>query len=442
MKKYLVDIALHEYNYCLPLSDETYLNSTLEEYKDTFLNQEYICENYTGEERRFLLSLLASSQLNISVDEYTNKLLMEKISSKYVFADYHEAMIHYSTNLSMLKEIENQKNLVLKKYDLDYQNLKANCDEIYQKIFGKSYIEHYEEMNAFCYPDYLSDAQEMLESTHDEYCWYMRKLDLLNKPKYVLQSILGQISSQCIIPEESFERVSKDFIQSQNNIKINYFDDTFGFYNWGAISIPIRIPEDIRVIIYSTKNLTKQLQYLLHEMGHAISFSNIDESLPFINRYSYNEIMQEAFARIFEELVYNPFFCQKYKLILDDDISKLSKFESIYKKRLYAAKYQYHAEFFVKSDIEYLQNKYKRIMENSLFLSFEKETYSIDADIGRPSAQFFISRIISKDIGDMLISKYDINWFEKSEAMNYLRHLWRQGNLLTPKNYLRELGEK
>ncbi len=78
----------------------------------------------------------------------------------------------------------------------------------------------------------------------------------------------------------------------------------------GASAWPIRIPDDIRMML-KTKSRLDDPRLLYHEMGHALHFANIDPKLPFPNRYEFTHGVAETFSYWFESLLRDPLYVQK-----------------------------------------------------------------------------------------------------------------------------------
>ncbi len=69
-----------------------------------------------------------------------------------------------------------------------------------------------------------------------------------------------------------------------------------------AFCMAIRVPKDVRVS-YRHESEVQTLSSVLHEMGHAVHESHIDERLPYWKRISISEGLAETFSTFFEGLL-------------------------------------------------------------------------------------------------------------------------------------------
>ena len=91
-----------------------------------------------------------------------------------------------------------------------------------------------------------------------------------------------------------------------------------------AYCIDIDREGDVR-IMESVKNNEYWMKTTLHELGHAIDFSNRDKTLPFLLRPEAHTFVTEAIALLFERNSNNISFMKRYVKINDEEIEKIKE---------------------------------------------------------------------------------------------------------------------
>lgn len=441
LKKYFEEVELINYNI---FTGNLNLNDPIKAqfndlYDIKFINQ----SNYSSRIKSYFMKEIIDESLELTNDVLFSSLMFEKITSEYRFNQYHNA-IRSTESQKQRHKIENGKNLVLKKYENQYYDLKCLYDYNSNAISNMAFIDLYQKIQDFKYEDYIQEAYEILRGSDDEYSNlfdYFATKYLDNKfneiEKVDMNWMLLKMSDSLVLEnKDMINKINKvvglnDF---SKRIVIKTNEQTVSDEIRGCC-IPLKIPEDIQVILYY-QNSVKFIFSYLHEIGHAMSFASIDRNSKIEDKYIYNEIMQESYAYLYENLVNcNPNFRSKIGLNFNEEEQLKLRFEELYVLRLLSCKYIFQKEFYGVTEKEEIAERYCIIMREGLKIQVPKITYLIDANIGFPAAQFFIGKIISKKINTIFENAFGMEWFENEKAIQILKKTWKTGSKVTPQNY-------
>lgn len=141
----------------------------------------------------------------------------------------------------------------------------------------------------------INRSWEKIYKNYDEY------ISLENKQNIKIENNCLNYENQLILAQRTTNKIG---------IKLNEFPINFHIEQnekkvcAGAV-VPINIPDDIHVINKPVSGLGAFASVFMHEVGHALYFSNIDKTLPYAIRNTYNSIMDEGIALFFENLVFS-----------------------------------------------------------------------------------------------------------------------------------------
>ncbi len=196
----------------------------------------------------------------------------------------------------------------------------------------------------------------------------------------------------------------------------------------GAFTHPVSVPEDIRVLV-KPRGGFNDYSSLLHELGHAEHFSNIDRSLPIELRVFGSCAVTEAFAFVFSHLMLERKWLKKYTRM------DMKTTEEYMKRALYVKldNIRWACSCF-KFDME----KYARRPNlEDRFAEIQKEIFFVDTDdserlryLSQSNDFYSVNHLLGWILDAQIRAKMrelDENWFENKESGKFLKKLWKLG---------------
>jgi hypothetical protein len=293
-------------------------------------------------------------------------------------------------------------------------------------------------MYSFHFDEYLKIALKTLKDTQIEYRYLINKIKLFklnrNLTESELHSYFKKSRPLAVCSEKSLNNIFDILIKDNDRIHVEYFEDNKK-EEVRSSCVPLRIPDRITVL---TDRLHKvyDLKHLLHEMGHAISLSYTFPNIELLRAYLYNEVMQEAYADLYENLVlFNQDFRQTNNIKLSQNDIEFLRFEELYNLRFLASKLIYLKEFHLSDNEFYLRMLYKDMMQENLLIHIDNSTYTKEAVTEFTDIQSFIGKTIATRIQENIENNFGSGWYRDKKADEVLGKLFSYGGLVNPDNY-------
>lgn len=209
-----------------------------------------------------------------------------------------------------------------------------------------------------------------------------------------------------------------------------------------AFCVPVRVPDDVRLVLPPVGG-RDDFVALLHEGGHVQHYAHVDRELAFEYRHLGDNAVTEAFAFLFDHLAEDPHWLRA-RLAVDDEDGSLAAHARatrlIYLRR-YAAKLAYeldlHREDPPADDV--LRDRYATLLGAAARVRWPAETYLADVDPGFYVASYLRAWALETHLRAHLRERFGARWFERREAGDALRALWRDGQRLSAEELLGEL---
>jgi hypothetical protein len=324
------------------------------------------------------------------------------------------------------------------KYSYKMIETKSRENRLYKSNPEISYIEHYENIYGFRFDEYLKKAYKVLSDTQLEYKYLINKVKLFYEKPILTEVelknyfVITRPSTYCA--DKSINEITDLLLKDNDKVKLEFFErDNYGDIR--VFCIPVHIP-DLICILTDKIHKAYDLKYLLHEIGYAVSLSNTFCNTELLQSYLYNEIMQEAYAVLYENLlIYNYNFRDTFQIKLSRFDIENSRFEGLYRNRLLAAQVIYNKEYYSNKDEAYLRDFYQDTMEKGLCISLDNDTDSNYNSTDFDVIQKFIGTMIGGKIQSSLETKFGLEWYKNKSALNELHHLFSYGGLVKPNNY-------
>lgn len=209
-----------------------------------------------------------------------------------------------------------------------------------------------------------------------------------------------------------------------------------------AFCVPVRVPDDVRLVLPPVGG-RDDFVALLHEGGHVQHYAHVDRELPFEYRHLGDNAITEAFAFLFDHLAEDPEWLRTRLGIEDRDgaLAAHARATRLIYLRRYAAKLAYELDLHAAappSDAA-LRDRYATLLGAAARVHWPAETYLAEVDPGFYVAAYLRAWALETHLRAHLRERFGERWFERPEAGDALRALWRDGQRLSAEELLGEL---
>ena len=207
-----------------------------------------------------------------------------------------------------------------------------------------------------------------------------------------------------------------------------------------AFCAPVRVPDEVYLVIAPVGG-RDDFSALFHEAGHTEHYAHVAPELPFEFRYLGDNAITEAFAFLFQHLVEDPEWLAR-RLDVDDahDLRAFARAYKLLYLRRYCGKLAYELELHdADGPLDQLSERYAERLGAALQIPWPRETYLSDVDPGFYSACYLRAWALETHLRTYLRDRFGSAWFERREAGDALRALWREGQRRSPEELLGEL---
>jgi hypothetical protein len=204
--------------------------------------------------------------------------------------------------------------------------------------------------------------------------------------------------------------------------------------------VPLRIPDDIRIVISPIGGYTSY-RHLFHETGHAQHYAHIDPTIPFTYRLLGDASIEEGFAFLLENLLYNEHWLSKHfeGLNMGPFLAFASEMRLSF-LRAFAIKVSYEKRLFALNDMSAAGNLYQELFTKGMGFKYDSRNFLADVDSAFKCGIYLRGWIFEGQISDCLERNFGKEWFCIPEAGAFLKQLWEKGMTLTAEEIVQELG--
>jgi hypothetical protein len=186
-----------------------------------------------------------------------------------------------------------------------------------------------------------------------------------------------------------------------------------------AFCAPVAIPDEVYLVIrpHGGQN---DWQTLLHELGHALHFANIDMSLPFEYRWLGDNSITEGYAMLFDHRMKDRGWLARYSELGAGDLSRYLRaagFEELQFLRRYCAKLIYEVELY--GDIvpwEKLPDLYVETLSGATGFRYQRADAFVDVDPHFYSARYLRAWQLQSLLAESLVNRFDVDWWRNPAA--------------------------
>lgn len=213
-----------------------------------------------------------------------------------------------------------------------------------------------------------------------------------------------------------------------------------------AFCAPVRVPGDVRLVVAPVGGRDDYVA-LLHEAGHAEHFAHIDPALPFEYRQLGDNAVTEAFAFLFDHLAEDGAWLARRLGVADADgaLAAHARAARLIALRRYCGKLAYELVAYGEAPPPHaeLARVYADALSDAVGVPWPAETYLTDVDGGFYVAAYLRAWALETHLRAWLRERFGACWFERREAGDALRRLWREGQRRTAEELLAGLtGER
>jgi hypothetical protein len=205
-----------------------------------------------------------------------------------------------------------------------------------------------------------------------------------------------------------------------------------------------RVPEEVHLVIQPVGG-KDDYAALFHEGGHTEHYAHADAALPFEFRHLGDNAVTESFAFLLEHLTYEPAWLRA-TLDVDDpnSVAAQARAVKLVMLRRYCAKLGYELELHAPApDLDAMPERYADLLGDATRVGWPRETWLADVDPGFYCACYLRAWALEAQWRRSLRERFGERWFERPEAGEWLRGLWRQGQRLSAEELAAEtLGEE
>jgi hypothetical protein len=207
-----------------------------------------------------------------------------------------------------------------------------------------------------------------------------------------------------------------------------------------AFCAPVRVPQEVYLVI-PRRGGHDDYAALFHEGGHTEHYASVDAALPFEFRLLGDNSVTEGFAFLLEHLTEDPAWLGR---VLGaeraDAYLAYARSNKLIFLRRYAAKLSYELELHGGRPLDEMPDLYARRLTEAVGVEWSATSYLADVDEGYYVANYLRAWAFEAQLRRALRERYGEEWFERPEAGETLRSLWREGQRRKPEELLGEVA--
>ena len=198
-----------------------------------------------------------------------------------------------------------------------------------------------------------------------------------------------------------------------------------------AFCAPVVIPDEVYLVIrpHGGQN---DWQTLLHELGHALHFANIDMALPFEYRWLGDNSITESYAMLFDHRLKDRGWLGRYTELGKSDLPRYMRaagFEELQFLRRYCAKLIYEVELYGGAvPWSALPDLYVETLTGATGFQYQRADAFVDVDPHFYSARYLRAWQLQSLLAESLVEKFNADWWRNPAAGPWIvRELFARG---------------
>ncbi len=196
-----------------------------------------------------------------------------------------------------------------------------------------------------------------------------------------------------------------------------------------AFCSPVQVPDEVYLVIRPFGGQTDYRAFW-HELGHAQHFANVSRALPFEHRWLGDNSVTEAFAMLFEHMVFAPEWLRRYIGLAGERqraFRRSQAFALLAILRRYAAKLCYELELHRAPSLDAGAAAYAPRLSEATGFRYAAEDALLDLDDGFYAARYLRAWQLEALLAASLQERFDEDWFRNPHCGQWLVDLFSRG---------------
>jgi hypothetical protein len=186
-----------------------------------------------------------------------------------------------------------------------------------------------------------------------------------------------------------------------------------------AFCAPVNVPDEVYLVLrpHGGQN---DWQTLLHELGHALHFANIDTALPFEHRWLGDNSITEGYAMLFDHRMKDRGWLSRYTQLSANDLPRYLRsagFEELHFLRRYCAKLIYEVELYgCGVSWSSLPDLYVATLSDATGFKYQRADAFVDVDPHFYSARYLRAWQLQSLLAETLVERFNDDWWRNPAA--------------------------
>ena len=186
-----------------------------------------------------------------------------------------------------------------------------------------------------------------------------------------------------------------------------------------AFCAPVRIPDTVHLVLRPHGGQNDWMT-LLHELGHALHFANMDRALPFEFRWLGDNSVTEGYAMLFDHRIKDGGWLARYTGLGKKELPGFlhsQGFEELHFVRRYAAKLIYEHELHAgTTSWDSLPDLYVEILTKATGFRYARADAFVDVDARYYAARYLRAWQLQAVLDEVLHERFDADWWRNPKA--------------------------
>jgi hypothetical protein len=186
-----------------------------------------------------------------------------------------------------------------------------------------------------------------------------------------------------------------------------------------AFCAPVAIPGEVYLVLRPHGGQNDWMT-LLHELGHALHFGNMDAALPFEYRWLGDNSVTEGYAMLFDHRMKDRLWLARYTQLGKHDLARYLRaagFEELQFIRRYCAKLIYEVELYGGGvSWSSLPDLYVEILTSATGFQYQRADAFVDVDPRFYSARYLRAWQLQALLAESLVERFNSDWWRNPHA--------------------------
>lgn len=359
--------------------------------------------------------------------------------------------VPYRSSMSCLLE----ETSALKRQQIQ-QNIESFVGEKLNRVLEESFLQEKESINELGFANkiemftslsgidlYKTDLmmQDFINETDELYTEYLGIFSkkILNMSaedleRHDLLRIMRASNFDCLFPKEEMLSIIYGFVSSMGidihlHNRINLDIEPRLNKSARAFCSPVRIPDEVYLVVYP-RGGESDYSVFLHELGHALHFSNINPDLEFEHKWYGDNSVTEAYAMTFDKLTMNEAWMNKYlnvNMKNNEEYFIHSALNRLISLRMLGAKLHFEIKLYETPGLYGKKEIYRENFERTHKVRCSPVNYLVNIDNYFYTVRYIRAWMLQANILDYLNGEYGESWFENRKAGSEFLNWWSEG---------------